>query len=156
MKTSTICTALSIIILTACNNQAKNNTASQNATTFNEAITTCYSYAKDSNQVSLQITIKGNMVTGNLIYNYFEKDKNIGKIDGEMRGDTLFASYNFKSEGLNSVREVAFLKMGNKLFEGYGEVLEKSDKMVFKNRATLNFDNKMPLTKTDCQTVIIN
>ncbi|TAH00804.1 MAG: hypothetical protein EAZ15_08355 [Sphingobacteriales bacterium] len=140
----------------ACNSQTKSNTASQNATTLNEPTTNCYTYLKDSNQVSLKITVIENKVKGDLTYNYFQKDKNTGTIEGEMRGDTLFADYKFESEGLNSVREVAFLKMGNKLFEGYGEVLEKSGKMVFKNRTALNFDNKMPLIKTDCKTVIIN
>ena len=140
----------------ACNSQTKNNTALQNATTLNEPITTCYSYAKNSNKVSLQITIKGNKLTGDLTYNYFQKDKNAGKIDGEMRGDTLFADYHFKSEGLNSVREIVFLKMGNQLIEGYGRVLEKSGNMVFKDRTALNFENKMPLTKTRCKTEIIN
>lgn len=156
MKKSIICTALSLIILIACNNQTKNNTASQNATKLNEPTTNCYTYLKDSNQVSLKITVVENKVKGNLTYNYFQKDKNTGNIEGEMRGDTLFADYNFKSEGVKSVRKVAFFKMGNNLFEGYGEVLEKNGKMVFKNPATLNFENKMPLIKTDCKTVSIN
>ncbi len=148
--------AFFVFCLMACNNQAKNNTSSQNATKLNEPITNCYSYFKDSNQVSLKITVVENKVTGDLTYKYFQKDKNIGKIDGEIRGDTLFADYNFKSEGVNSVREVAFLKNGNQLNEGYGEVLEKSGKMVFKNRAGLNFENKMPLIKTDCNTLDLN
>ena len=66
-----------------------------------------------------------------------------------MRGNILFADYYFKSKGLNSIREIAFLKIGNQLNEGYGEVLEKSGKTVFKNRATLSFKNKKLLTKTD-------
>lgn len=156
MKKIKIYTTIFSIILMACNNPIKNNVVSRSATKLNEPVATCYLYSRDKNVVSLQITIDNKMVTGNLIYNYFEKDKNIGNIVGVMMDDTLFADYNFKSEGANSIREVAFLKIGNQLHEGYGEVVEKSGKMVFKSRATLNFENKMPLTKTDCKQVIKN
>ncbi len=80
----------------------------------------------------------GNLVTGELVYDYFEKDKNTGTIKGEMKGDTLFAEYIFMSEGINSVREVAFLQKGDDLIEGYGDVEEQTAKIVFKNKAALN------------------
>ncbi|MBC7493369.1 MAG: hypothetical protein H7221_00045 [Flavobacterium sp.] len=113
----------------------------------------CYNYSKDSNNVMMHISIVDNMVKGDLLIEYYQKDKNKGKIIGEMKGDTLYAEYTFNSEGLNSVREVAFLKKGNEFNEGFGDVEEKSGKMVFKNKATIKFENSMPLTKIKCTTI---
>ena len=66
-----------------------------------------------------------------------------------MYGDTLLAEYIFKSEGITSIREVAFLKQDDSFVEGYGDVEEQYGKMVFKNRSALSFTGKV-LHKVDC------
>ncbi len=99
----------------------------------------------------IHTTQTGNLVTGELVYDYFEKDKNTGTIKGEMKGDTLFAEYMFMSEGINSVREVAFLKKGDSWIEGYGDVEEQTGKIVFKNKAALKFEINITLKKNRLQ-----
>jgi hypothetical protein len=67
-----------------------------------------------------------------------------------MHGDTLFATYTFFAEGTQSVRDVAFLKKGADLEEGYGAVVEEDGKMVFRNRAALDFSHSVLLKNRDC------
>ncbi|WP_187270114.1 hypothetical protein [Pontibacter qinzhouensis] len=112
----------------------------------------CYSYTSNTDTIWLHLTNTGsNAVSGTLVYNLHEKDKNTGTISGQMSGDTLFADYAFQSEGSNSVREVAFLKKGNTMVEGYGEVEEQDGRMVFRNRGNLTFGDATVLTETACE-----
>jgi len=67
-----------------------------------------------------------------------------------MNGDTLIAEYTFMSEGINSVREVAFLKKDQNYVEGYGEMEEKDGKTIFKNTAGIRFDTKATLVSVAC------
>lgn len=112
----------------------------------------CYSYTSNSDTIWLQLTNSGSSaVSGALVYNLHEKDKNTGTISGEMRGDTLFADYTFQSEGSKSVREVAFLKKGNTMVEGYSDVEEQDGRMTFRNRSKLTFGCATVLTETACE-----
>lgn len=139
---------LTIVILSACNNPSQNTPEQTNVK--DSTITACYSSINDKDSIKLNITIKHNAVTGDLYYNLLEKDKNTGTIDGKMIGDTLIADYIFMSEGMQSVREVAFLKKGNSLVEGFGGVEDINGKTVFKNRSALVFNNANLLHKVDC------
>ncbi|RZK42817.1 MAG: hypothetical protein EOO90_05695 [Pedobacter sp.] len=111
----------------------------------------CYSYTLNRDTASLTLIISGHVVAGNLNYSLYEKDKNTGKIKGELRGDTLVADYEFSSEGSISTRQVAFLKKDGKWVEGFGEVLESDGKTVFKNLSKLKFENQIVFTKVDCK-----
>ncbi|WP_379093732.1 hypothetical protein [Pedobacter sp. UC225_65] len=110
----------------------------------------CYSYIKDKDTAKLSLMSSGSITTGELNYNLYEKDKNSGIFKGEMRGDTLIADYTFKAEGTESVRQVAFLKKGDQLLEGFGEVKEQNGKMVFKDINKLTFGQAMVFNKVDC------
>lgn len=103
-----------------------------------------YSSNIKKDTILMNLTIKGNQIlSGKLIYNFYEKDKNEGTLIGELKGDTLLADYTFMSEGISSVRQVVFLKKGNTYIEGYGDVVEEaSGKVVFKDRKQLKFDGK--------------
>lgn len=115
-----------------------------------ETTSECYENINGKDTVFLSLFSEAKVITGSLMYNYYEKDKNSGAIKGNMYGDTLIAEYVFNSEGNTSIREVAFLKQDSKFVEGYGDVEEKNDKLVFKNRNSLKFTGK-PLTKVDCR-----
>jgi len=97
----------------------------------------CYGYYTDKDSVFLKLTFKDNEVTGDLTYKLYEKDKNKGTLQGVVHGDTLFATYQFTSEGQASVRDVAFLKKGNELVEGFAPMDESGTH--FKNRNDLDF-----------------
>ncbi|KAB7732658.1 hypothetical protein F5984_01525 [Rudanella paleaurantiibacter] len=115
------------------------------------AITTeCYAFASPQDSVRLKLVRSGNTITGELLYRFSGKDQNTGTITGSVQGDTILANYTFESEGQQSVREVVFLRKGNKLAEGYGPVQEKDQVMAFIDRSKLSFDNDMLLTPVPC------
>ena len=149
MKNTSII-ALSLIVFASCNTEKK-----QESTTKTEVKTTqtetCYKHTKDSSTIRLNVIINDNMITGNLTYDYYQKDKSKGTIKGQLKSDTLFADYTFMSEGVESVREVVFIKTANGWIEGYGEIDDKDGKVVFKNRNKITFDNNVVLKETACK-----
>ncbi|MBW7839690.1 MAG: hypothetical protein H3C36_08655 [Chitinophagaceae bacterium] len=110
----------------------------------------CYTGIIGKDTIFLKTEKFPNVVTGILEYKFFEKDNSKGDLDGVMRGDTLIAEYSFSSEGVRSIRQVAFLLQGDVAIEGYGELEEKEGKMIFKNTHSLKFDKAVPLRKTTC------
>ena len=136
-------------MLISCNNGEKQQQAEAEspAVSANKA---CYAFEMHNDTILLNLTVENNKATGNLTYNFFEKDDNRGRLTGTMNGDTLFASYEFNSEGVTSVREVAFLKKDNTFTEGFGEMKEEEGKMVFENKKALNFGSNIVLHQIDC------
>lgn len=145
MKNTSII-ALSMLIFVACNNKKKQESKKTEIQTE-----TCYQYSKDSSTIRLNLFIKDDRVTGNLTYDYYQKDKSQGTIKGELKSDTLFADYTFMSEGIESVREVVFLKTVNGWVEGYGEIDDKAGKVFFKDKHKITFDNNAILKEVPCQ-----
>ncbi len=113
----------------------------------------CYEAILKNDTISMVLTLsQDKSVTGELSYNFFEKDKNTGTLAGQMKGDTLFANYTFDSEGKSSVREVVFLKNGKIFTEGYGDIVDDNKgKITFKDKKKLFFDSKTVLVKKDCK-----
>ena len=140
--------------IVACNsNQSEENASDSNAvdtTIVPGSQQSCFAYIKDKDTAKITMMSSGPITTGELSYKLYEKDKNNGVFEGELHGDTLIAEYTFSSEGKESVRQVAFLKKGNQLFEGFGEMEDKNGKMMFKNTAALKFGDSMVFNKSDC------
>jgi hypothetical protein len=113
----------------------------------------CYRAILKKDTISLTLNKKnGQLSSGNLIYNFYEKDKSEGTLAGELRGDTLIADYTFMSEGVSSVRQVAFLKKGDSYVEGFGDVVDDNKgKVTFKDKKQLKFDGNVVLSKVDCK-----
>jgi hypothetical protein len=140
------------VLLAACNTQVKETETNNPATVDqkNTKGTNCYLYAGLADTVSMNLTHLGDSVTGNLVYNFKEKDKNTGTISGKMNGNILIAEYTFLSEGIQSCRQVAFKLEGDKFIEGYGESYSRNDRFFFKYPDSLNFDSSFKLSETDC------
>jgi hypothetical protein len=111
----------------------------------------CYQYIKNRDTATLSLKIEDNKATGTLGYNLYEKDKNSGAIAGIVKGDTIIANYTFQSEGQTSVREVAFLKRGDQLAEGFGDAQDVKGEVKYKDVSTLKFDGSMVFGKIDCK-----
>ncbi len=153
MKKLILLTALFGIVLTSCNNKSKVDVVPITpAIPVTESLgTECYSLAVNNNTATMELNINtNNEVNGKLNYSLNQKDKNEGTIVGNIKGDTLFADYTFKSEGVSSIREVVFLKKDSKYIEGYGTVLESNGKTVFTDKNKLKFDEKAVFNKVDC------
>lgn len=111
----------------------------------------CYIGTSGKDSVFLSLKTEGDKIAGTLSYKFFEKDSNHGSLEGTMQGDTLLANYHFNSEGVSSLREVAFLKKGSTLQEGYGDIEERDGSQKFKSPASLEFGKGFILEKTDCK-----
>ena len=136
---------------TAKKTQAKiDSTIVTNATVSPDSIR-CYQYIKNRDTATLSLKTADNKVTGTLGYNLYEKDKNAGTIAGIVKGDTIIANYTFQSEGKTSIREVAFLKKGDQLAEGFGDVQEVKGETKFKDLSKLKFDGLMTFDNIDCK-----
>lgn len=136
---------------TAKKTQAKiDSTIVTNAAAITDS-TQCYQYIKNRDTATLTLKTIDNKLTGTLGYNLYEKDKNAGTIDGVVKGDTIIANYTFQSEGKTSIREVAFLKKGDQLAEGFGDVKEVKGETKFKDLSKLKFDGSMTFDKIDCK-----
>ena len=153
-----IFTAIATILVSSCKNETKKEEseiispeeADIMASDVNSPEIACYRYVSKKDTVLLQMEKINDEVAGTLSYNYFEKDKNDGTFEGKMIGDTLLGNYTFKSEGAVSVREVLFLKKGNTLVEGFGEVEEINGKIKFKNNTKFTYNDAMPLKAINC------
>ncbi len=147
--------AVAVILLLSCNSNTTQSGTVQKNTVIKPVTVTepaaCYAMITGKDKVLLHITITENKVTGDLIYSFFEKDKNTGTINGEMNGDTLFAGYKFRSEGKESYRQVVFLKNGSEFREGYGNVNITTGQPDFTDKAAIKFEGNVVLKKADCK-----
>lgn len=136
-------------VLLSCN--AGNNKTSASADQ-SEVLSsnTCYSYEANGSIIALRITDAGETVTGNLVYAWAEKDRNVGEFTGKIEGDVLIGIYTFQSEGVESKREVAFLIKENTLVEGFGEIEDDGNGIRFADADALDFDGSITLSATDC------
>lgn len=157
MKESFLFLTAIVILTTSCNNQIKQ--AEQTGINEDSSKTgdnkimipasSCYASTIGKDTVLLKVDVFTNVVTGNLSYKFYEKDNNTGELEGQLRGDTLFADYKFLSEGIISTREVIFLIKDDIAIEGYGDMEDKGGKMAFKDRTVINFSG-IKLKKQNC------
>ena len=140
----------SLTLFLSCNTGEKKESQAEDTKKQSSPLN-CYSYASAGDTILLKLIHVGDAITGTLVYGYKEKDKNRGTIQGSMRGNLLVADYTFQSEGVQSVRQVAFKLEENSFIEGYGDIYSEDDKVRFKNLDSLKFNNSMKLVEIDCQ-----
>lgn len=136
--------------LAACQSGKQQAETSAQTAAADSSTARCYAYYSDKDTIRLTITQAGEAVTGNLLYQLSGKDRNTGTLSGRVQGDTLLADYTFQSEGVESVREVAFMAKDGGLVEGYAPVAEQNGKMVFSDRNALTFTSTMLLSLVSC------
>ncbi len=111
----------------------------------------CYELVQQRDTIKLHLKTRGINVDGQLAYNNYEKDDNVGRFSGVMKGDTLIADYTYMSEGKTSVREEIFLRRGDYLVKGTGEITEKGNKQCFLDHGAISFESGMHLARVDCK-----
>ena len=121
--------AIAGILLCSCGKSKTDEKVNED----NTPVSQCYGSFTDKDSVFLKLTTTGEKVTGDLTYKLFEKDKNKGVLNGTLTGDTIFATYEFTSEGQTSAREVAFLKKGNELIEGFAPMDQSGGHFINKH-----------------------
>src|SRR6476660_6166822 len=89
---------------------SKDTTDHATATNPPPTVQQCYQNQPGADTVRLNLKDSAGYISGNLDYHIQGKDVNSGSFVGRMYGDTLIADYQFKSEGILSTREIAFLR----------------------------------------------
>ncbi|MEB2774698.1 hypothetical protein SYJ56_05240 [Algoriphagus sp. D3-2-R+10] len=123
---------------------------SPDAEHLEEINTECFQYFGEKDTVQLMTLTAGTKVTGTLDYAIFEKDKNSGTINGEIRDDMIIAEYTFMSEGDSSKRQVVFQKTEEGWIEGFGEMNSVDGIPVQVNIDSLDYSHHMTLTPIPC------
>tara|TARA_R110002020_G_scaffold164188_5_gene350667 strand:- start:99 stop:563 length:465 start_codon:yes stop_codon:yes gene_type:complete len=112
--------------------------------------TECFRYFGEKDTILLTTHIDGTNISGTLDYSIFEKDKNTGTIEGEIRDNLIIAEYTFQSEGLTSKRQVVFKNTDEGWKEGYGAMEVVDGIPVQVNIDSLDFSHQMALTPVPC------
>lgn len=151
---------MAIAGISACNNAEQKETGKDSSATVNvppptpeekaAALAGCYSVIHNRDTSSLQLEVSGTSVTGPLSYMLYEKDKNVGTIQAEVKEDLLTGWYFFKSEGIMSVRQVIWKINGTQLWPGMGEMKSNKDTLYFTQPEKLQFDTSHPFKKVPC------
>ncbi|GAO44449.1 hypothetical protein FPE01S_03_04860 [Flavihumibacter petaseus NBRC 106054] len=145
--------ALLLVLAQGCNNAPEKATAEEKPAVAGDSLQSkkCYAHLSATDTITLVLNGPDSLVKGVLVYAFSGKDRNVGTIAGKFNHDTLFADYTFYSEGVESVREVAFLRTDSSMTEGFGPVTEKDKKMVFTNHQELTFGNQFFLSPQNCR-----
>lgn len=111
----------------------------------------CYRMIIKNDTAIMSLNTQGDSVSGSLSYNWYERDDNNGTFKGIIKNDSLIvADYTFQSEGITSVRQVAFKIRDSVLLQGYCELQERNDTSFFRDVNLVIFDTKNPFRK-GCQ-----
>jgi hypothetical protein len=136
------------IAVFSCNSNSESNSSEAENP---DSPVQCYSYANTRDTILLKVIPIGETVTGTLVYLLDGKDRNTGTIEGVMRDNLLVADYTFISEGVRSVRQVAFLKKDSFYVEGYGEIVTTEKGTQFSNTDSLWYNDSIRLSPKNCQ-----
>lgn len=151
MKTFLLLNIMLICIATACKDETKAKSAEMKQIQPAVIPADCYLGTSGRDSITLTVRNEGEMVTGELAYLFYEKDKSRGSFSGRMKGDTLFADYRYTSEGQESTREIAFLKKDNSFTEGTADATEIGGVLTFKDPTKVQFGSSFVLQKVECK-----
>ncbi|MGV3705499.1 MAG: hypothetical protein ACO1NU_08990 [Arcticibacter sp.] len=131
-------------------NKMNNTSASSSAPKTADSLKGCYVAVLKKDTFQLAITeVNGNELSGSLIYNFAEKDRSKGTIEGNYENGILSARYIFNAEGTTSERPVIFKKVAEGFIEGYGETKLEGGKEVFAKSDTISFNQGEVLKYTE-------
>jgi hypothetical protein len=113
----------------------------------------CYIQVLKRDTMVACLQVKGNVVTGKLTFNNFEKDRSSGNVHGMIEGDIIKLWYEFASEGMNSVMEVYFKKEDSRLLRGTGPVGTKADTAYFSDKDAIEYKAGQAFNKIPCESI---
>ncbi|MFV8375151.1 hypothetical protein [Flavobacterium sp. LB1P62] len=157
MKTPVLfCLLFACIGFQSCKkNQNENIEKSTQVQTEKPLSVQCYKALYEQDTLELKMnTLKNGKITGDMEMKFFNMPKKIGKIAGEFRGDTLFISYTFiqgANKEITYKNPMAFLKRGNTLILGNGEIQTTMGSSYFVKGKPIDFERvKFKFTTVDC------
>ena len=143
----------------SCNNKGRSSAEINSDTVVNKTATAtvidslpsgCYAQMIQRDTSLLQLDNKDSSINGSLSYNIYQKDRNDGTLQADIDGNVISGWYIFKSEGIVSVRQIAWRINGDELWPAIGEVIQKNDTARFAQPDKLRYDSLRPFKKVPC------
>ena len=156
------------MVFISCNNTPKKTTsagANNSADTIATADTltknntanptpNCYLAVQDRDSIRLQLTIKDSLVTGQMQYDNYQVDGNMGTVQAVKRGNRISGHFTFFAEGMWSVREIIFEERNGQLLQAStNSMTYGKDTVRFNSTQNLPFDEDRPFTPVSCSTL---
>jgi hypothetical protein len=111
----------------------------------------CYMKIVGRDTAIVMLEQKGNMFTGKMLYDNYEKDGSSGTLKGKEDKEIIKLWYDFDAEGMHSVMEVYLKKENGKLLRGIGDMDAKTDTTFF--ISGVNYSDKEAFAKVDCDLI---
>ena len=141
-----------VFIFAACNSETnKQSDVIVEKEIPKKELSGCYEMIISKDSAFMNLKVDGNIVTGDLEYKRFEKDSNKGTFTGTYKNGIIDIWFNFQSEGVISVRQEMFKVMGESIIEGYGDVKQTGDTVIFAYPQTLKYEENHPFLKVECK-----
>jgi len=155
-KLSVFCLLLTFIVLGSCKKEENQKEIEAAKAEANKIVSTaCYRALYENDTINLKInTLKNGKIAGDMVMKVENNPDKVGKVEGEFRGDTLFADYSF-IQGTNKDRTfknpMAFLKRNDSLVLGSGEITTYLGKSSFSKGKAINFKTvKYKFSTVEC------
>lgn len=148
------CLLLAAIGFQSCKDE-KANDAKATAAAEKPISVNCYKAFYENDTIDLKInTLKDGKVSGNMVMKMYAMLEKVGTIEGEFRGDTLYADYSF-TQGKNDKavfkNPLAILKRGDTLILGNGKIETYLGRSYFAKGTPIDFDSvKYKFLAADC------
>jgi hypothetical protein len=144
---SILVSATLLCVATSCvnNEGVGKGSGSQTSSPIN-----CYKYSNLNDTIILKLIHVGESITGALAYKMPQKNTSKGTIQGHMDGDVLIATFTPFIDS-TTPRQIAFKLIGNYFVEGFGETYIENDRILFKNRNELHYNDTIKLKEYVCQ-----
>lgn len=155
---NTFIIALGIVVLVAVvlafalsTKKTNELTAEENPLVTENSIVGCYVATLGQDVYSLSIlSQQGESFNGTLVFKNFQKDSSSGTYNGTYRDGILLGDYSFQSEGMYSVMQVIFKKVGDNFVRGYGEMNEEGNRFANLNAITYDGSAVFVATEATC------
>ena len=140
------------ILFSSCQNTKQEKTTTETPSISELEGKKCFMSAvnKDTTRVSIQID--GDKITGDMVWNPYQKDKRVGTLMGTKNANgELELTYNFMQEGMSQT-ETKIMKIENDILlikHGDLEDPKNDGNMRYKDASKATFTEKIP--KTNCE-----
>jgi hypothetical protein len=142
----------SLSALMACqSNQPEEPVQSQDEAGQSDPEEWCYAMRDGEKMRFLKLGIHGDEVLGTLQNHLPGTSWKSGSVSGSMEGDTLFLRFMYSENGKDTIRQIAFLRQGERLLDGTGPLTENAFGDLVFDRDKLSFSSNDELTRVDCR-----
>ncbi len=126
----------------------------KNTSVAENSVLGCYASKLAKDIYTLEIrketqTAENINISGVLSYKNFEKDSSFGSFSGILKDGVLIGDYSFESEGMHSIRQIAFKKVNDTFVAGYGPYSTINGEEKFTDLNTINYDSNQTFIKTN-------